>query len=80
MILVRLGLTQEAVDKMKEELEALRKWKAAAMMEMVDKDRALTELEQELISQQKVFDANHEECMGHQMVIQELKSTIDQVG
>ena len=67
------------MEQLKDELSVLKKWKSDAMMEMVEKDRALAELEQELINQQKAFDSSTEECMGHQMVIQELKTALDQV-
>jgi hypothetical protein len=57
----------------------LKKWKAQAMFEIVDRDSALTDLEQELVKQQSVFDASNTECLGHQRVIRELKSALDQV-
>ena len=58
---------------------ALKDWKAKATQEIVDRDRALADLENELIKQQSEFDVSNEECMGHQKTIQELKSALDQV-
>ena len=57
----------------------LKNWKAKATQEIVDRDRALADLENELIKQQSEFDVSNEECVGHQKTIQELKSALDQV-
>ena len=67
------------VEDLRKEIVTLKQWKAKANQEIVDRDRALAELEHELVKQQSEFDANNEECMGHQRVIQELKSQLDQV-
>ena len=72
-------LITEAVEKLRCELMALKDWKAKATQEIVDRDRALADLENELIKQQSEFDVSNEECMGHQKTIQELKSALDQV-
>ena len=69
----------EVVHQLRAEIFALKEWKARATQEIVDRDCALVDLEQELVKQQSEFDANSEECTGHQRVIQELKSQLDQV-
>ena len=69
----------EIVDALRTEILSLKQWKVKATQEIVDRDRALADLEHELVKQQSECDANNEECMGHQRVIQELKSQIDQV-
>ena len=50
-----------------------------ATQEIVERDRALVDLEAELVKQQSELDSNNEESMGLQRVIQELKSQLDQV-
>ena len=69
----------EVVEKLRSELMTLKNWKAKATQEIVDRDRALADLENELIKQQSEFDISNEECVGHQKTIQELKSALDQV-
>mgnify|MGYP002050240776 FL=1 len=69
----------ELVENLRAEILQLKKWKVKATQEIVDRDRALADLESELVKQQGDFDTNSQECMGHQRVIQELKSQIDQV-
>ena len=69
----------EVVEKLRSELMDLKEWKAKATQEIVDRDRALADLENELIKQQSDFDISNEECVGHQKTIQELKSALDQV-
>ena len=69
----------EVVEKLRSELMDLKEWKAKATQEIVDRDRALADLENELIKQQSEFDISNEECVGHQKTIQELKSALDQV-
>ena len=69
----------ELVEDLRSEILQLKKWKVKATQEIVDRDRALADLENELVKQQRDFDTNSQECMGHQRVIQELKSQIDQV-
>ena len=67
------------VESLRQELVALKDWKASATQEIVERDRALADLEQELVRQQSECDANNQECMAHQRVIQELKSQLDKV-
>jgi len=69
----------ELVHSLRAEIFALKEWKSRATQEIVDRDCALVDLEQELVKQQSEFDANSEECTGHQRVIQELKSQLDQI-
>ena len=69
----------ELVENLRAEILQLKTWKVKATQEIVDRDRALADLESELVKQQRDFDTNSQECMGHQRVIQELKSQIDQV-
>merc|ERR1711935_772856 len=69
----------EVVHKLRAEIFALKEWKSRATQEIVDRDCALVDLEQELVKQRSEFDANSEECTGHQRVIQELKSQLDQI-
>ena len=69
----------ELVENLRAEILQLKKWKVKATQEIVDRDRALADLEAELVKQQGDFDTSSQECMGHQRVIQELKSQIDQV-
>lgn len=69
----------EIIESLRAELVHLKDWKSKATQEIVDRDRALADLEHELVKQQSEFDANNEECNGHQRVIQELKSQLDQI-
>jgi len=69
----------ELVENLRAEILQLKKWKVKATQEIVDRDRALADLEAELVKQQGDFDTSSQECMGHQRVIQELKSQIDQI-
>ena len=67
------------VEALRAEVMALKQWKSRATQQIVERDRALADLESELVKQQSECDANNQECMGHQRVIQELKSQLDQV-
>ena len=69
----------EVVEALRAEVMALKQWKSRATQQIVERDRALADLESELVKQQSECDANNQECMGHQRVIQELKSQLDQV-
>ena len=71
--------SREVFEALRAEIFELKEWKSRATQEIVERDRALADLEHELVKQQSELDSNNEECTGHQRVIQELKSQLDQV-